>query len=199
MGKSQSICNPLLHASNVNLVFKKYLWKVLIAEVDRLLWVTQLCNNYSSMTAVCTRRQAHANITLCVPKIVTACSHTEAYMNVIDPSIMYCLFLQSFLFCHYNYIGAARFFKAAHDRQMTEGEYAWFIFTDFPVQASLQPWTIINALKLPENYLPLDIFYSVNMVSSQSNPCAMTHFKHIVDIDRTWCFLWNDLSTGNFV
>lgn len=78
---------------------------------------------------------------------------------------IFCLRFTVILFCHNNPNFTARFYKAAQDRQMATGTYAWFVYTDFATPAVLQPWTATNELNGPDYNDRLTAYYAINLVS----------------------------------
>jgi hypothetical protein len=66
--------------------------------------------------------------------------------------------------CHYKPDVIAQLVVAAQDRGMMEGDYAWFVFTDFSTQAFLQPWTATNVYNTSNFNYRLTALYSVNLV-----------------------------------
>lgn len=67
--------------------------------------------------------------------------------------------------CHYKPDVIAQLITAAQDRGMMEGDYAWFVFTDFITPAFLQPWTATNVYNTSGFYYRITALYSVNLVS----------------------------------
>jgi hypothetical protein len=67
-------------------------------------------------------------------------------------------------FCHYNSDFVARFFKKAQDRGMTEGDFAWLSFTDFPSTSKLKPWTASSVYNGSDSKYRLSALYAVNLV-----------------------------------
>jgi hypothetical protein len=66
--------------------------------------------------------------------------------------------------CHYDANVIATIVTSAQDRGMTEGDYAWFIYTDFATQAFLQPWTATSVYNTSNSSSRLNALYSVNLV-----------------------------------
>jgi len=57
----------------------------------------------------------------------------------------------------------------AQDRGMMEGDFAWFIFSDFPTQALLKPWSATAVYNTSIFQYRLQALYAVNMVGMDSN------------------------------
>ena len=76
------------------------------------------------------------------------------------------------IMCHYDPDVMARLIENAQDRGMLEGDYAWFILSDFPTQALLKPWTATAVFNTSAFQYRLKGLYAVNLVSTCTSDSA---------------------------
>jgi len=67
-------------------------------------------------------------------------------------------------FCHFSLNVMARLIVRAQDHGMMEGDYAWFLYTDFASQPVVQPWTATAVYNTSDFYYRLTALYAVNLV-----------------------------------
>jgi len=67
--------------------------------------------------------------------------------------------------CHSDPHVMGRLIVTAQDRGMMEGDFAWFVFTDFISQALLEPWTASSVYNGSDSQYRLTALYSVNLVT----------------------------------
>lgn len=68
------------------------------------------------------------------------------------------------IFCHYNTSVMNRLVKVAQDKGMTDGEYAFFTFTDYPSDYTTEPWAEIDVDSIEELESRQKAFYAVKQV-----------------------------------
>ena len=72
------------------------------------------------------------------------------------------------ILCHSDPDVVARVIRIAQDIDMMNGDYAWFIFTDFVTDSVLKPWPTSSLHQGSDFAFRLTAFYAVKMVSLTS-------------------------------
>jgi len=76
------------------------------------------------------------------------------------------------ILCHTDHDVVAGILRKAQDLDMMNGDYIWFIYTDFVSDSELKPWTMSNAFQGSDFQYRLTAFYAVKLVSYNSSACT---------------------------
>jgi len=87
------------------------------------------------------------------------------FLSVIFKVIICYNLFSVVIICHFNPNVTARVIVAAQDRGMMEGDYAWFVYTDFATRTVLRPWTATAVYNTSNFEYRLTALSAVHLVS----------------------------------